>query len=133
MKPAYSSFKNLKEKIFYTFFFIVILFYSFQVHSNETHKRIVEGLEPHSITIIGESHQLPESIQFFQELISNYLQQDKCLAVALEIVSSQQSILDQIVEGRATKSAIKIPPMIDQTPYRSLIDDLVRMKRRAIA
>lgn len=130
MKLDYSSFKNLKGKIFYSFLFMVVLCFSFQAHSTETHKRIVESLEPHSITIIGESPQLSESIQFFQELISSYLQQGKCLAVALEIVSSQQAMLDQIVEGRATKSDIKLPPMIDHTPYRSLINDLVRMKRR---
>jgi uncharacterized iron-regulated protein len=130
MKLDYSSFKKLKGNIFYSFFFMTVLCFSFEAHSTETYKRIVEGLEPHSITIIGESHQLPESIQFFQELISSYLQQDKCLTVALEVVSSQQAILDQIVEGRASKSDIKLLPMVDHTSYRSLIDDLVGMKSR---
>jgi uncharacterized iron-regulated protein len=126
MKLDYSSFKNLKGKIFYSFFFMVVLCFSFQAHSTETYKRIVESLEPHSITIIGESQQLPESIQFFQGIISSYLQQGKCLAVALEIPGSQQAFLDQ---GRATKSNIQLTTMIDHSPYRSLINDLGRMKR----
>ena len=130
MKLDYSSFKDLEGKILSSFFFMVVLCFSFQAHSTETHKSIVEGMEPQSITIIGESQQLPESIQFFQGLISSYLQQGKCLAVALEIVSSQQAILDQMVEGRIIKLGIKLPLMIDHTPYRSLIDDLARMKRR---
>ncbi|SFM95347.1 hypothetical protein [Nitrosomonas communis] len=130
MKLDYSSFKGLEGKIFSFFFFMVVLCFPFQVHSSETYKKIVEGMEPQSITIIGESQQLPESIQFFQGLISSYLQQGKCLAVALEIVSIQQTILDQMVEGRTIKSDIKLPPMIEHTSYRSLVDDLVIMKRR---
>jgi hypothetical protein len=130
MKLGYSAAAKPEEKIICFLFWMVILFSSFQVHSTEAHKRIVEGLEPHSITIIGERHKRPESIQFFQELISRYLQQDKCLLVALEIASNQQTILDEIVEGRVTVADIEIPTMIDHPPIRSLIDDLVAMKRR---
>ena len=86
-------------------------------------------MEPHSITIVGERHKRPESIQFFRELISRYLQQDKCLAVALEIPSDQQTTLDETVEGRKAVADIEIPPMIDHPFYRLLIDDLVAMKR----
>ena len=61
---------------------------------------------------------------------SSYLQQDKFLSVTLEIASNQQVILDQIVEGSAAEPDIELPAMIDYPPYRSLIDNLVRMKRR---
>lgn len=131
MKPGYSPFANQKEKIICLLFFMGILFFSFPAYSTEAHEWIVKGLEPHSITIIGERHKRTESIQFFQELISRYLQQDKCLSVALEIASNQQAILDEIVEDRATVADIEIPPMIDHPSFRSLIDDLVRMKRRS--
>ncbi|SDY95864.1 hypothetical protein [Nitrosomonas sp. Nm58] len=130
MKLGYSAVAKPEEKIICFLFLMVILFSSFQAHPTEAHKRIVEGLEPHSITIIGERHKRPESIHFFQELISRYLQQDKCLSVALEIASNQQTILDEIVEGRVTVADIEIPTMIDHPPIRSLINDLVRMKRR---
>jgi uncharacterized iron-regulated protein len=80
--------------------------------------------------IIGERHKRPESIQFFRGLISRYLQQGKCLTVALEITSDQQATLDEIVEGRKAVADIEIPPMVDHPSYHSLIDDLVTMKRR---
>lgn len=114
----------------YLLIFIIILFSSFQAHSIRAQNRIVEGLEPHSITIIGERHKRPESIQFFRELVARYLQQDKCLTVALEIASNQQAALDETVEGRMAVADIEIPPMVDHPSYRSLIDDLVAMKRR---
>lgn len=129
MKLGYSAFVNSEEKIICFLFFMVILFSSFQAHSTETHKRIVEGLKPHSITIIGEQHKRPESIQLFQSIISRYLRQDKCLVVALEIASSQQVILDEIVEGKSTVSDIKIPPMIDHPTFRGLINNLTKMAR----
>ncbi|SFM82073.1 hypothetical protein [Nitrosomonas communis] len=118
------------EEYICLFFFIIMLFSSFSAHSTEAQNQIVEGLEPHSITIIGERHKRPESIQFFRELISRYLQQDKCLTIALEIASNQQTTLDEIVEGRKIVADIEIPPMVDHPPYRSLMDDLVAMKRR---
>jgi hypothetical protein len=102
----------------------------FQAYSTEAHKRVVEGLEPRSITIIGEHHKRPESIQLFQYIISRYLRQDKCLVVALEIASNQQAILDEIVAGKSTVSDIEIPPMIDHPPFRVLINDLAKMARR---
>ena len=109
---------------------MILLFSSFSAHLTGAQNRIVEGLEPHSITIIGERHKRPESIQFFREVISRYLQQDKCLTVALEIASDQQVTLDEIVEGKKAVADIEIPPMVDHPSYRSLIDDLVTMKRR---
>ena len=130
MKSGYSAFVALKERMICLPFFIVILFSSFQPHSTGVHNRIVEGLEPNSITIIGERHKWLESIQFFRELISRCLQQDKCLTVTLEIASDQQPVLDEIVEGSKAVADIEIPPMVDHPFYRSLIDDLVAMKRR---
>jgi uncharacterized iron-regulated protein len=111
-------------------FFMILVFTSFSAHSTGAQNRIVEGLEPHTITIIGERHKRPESIQFFRELISSYLQQGGCLTIALEIASDQQTTLDEIVEGRMAVADIDIPPMVNHPPYRSLIDDLATMKRR---
>ncbi|MCO6428233.1 hypothetical protein [Nitrosomonas communis] len=105
------------------------MFSSIPVYPSEVHNQIIEGLEPNSITIIGEYHKQPESIQFFEELIYSHFQQDKCLVVALEIASNQQSILDEIAEGRATVADIEIPQMIDHPPFRVMIDGLTRLKR----
>ncbi len=114
----------------YFFIFITGLFFSVPAHSNEVQKWIIKGMEPGSITIIGEYHKRPESIQFFQSLISKYLQQDKCLVVALEIASSQQVILDGIVEGKSTVSDVEISSTIDHLDFRAMINDLVEVARR---
>lgn len=128
MKSGCSKFVALKNEI-YILFFIASLFTSIPAHPNEVQNWIMKGMEPNSITIIGEQHKRPESIQLFQSIISEYLEQDKCLVVALEIASSQQVILDEIVEGKTTVSDIEIPPMIDHPPFRGLINDLAKMAR----
>lgn len=56
------------------------------------------------------------------------MQQNKCLIVALEIASNQQSIIDDVVRGKAAVSAIEIAPIIDHPPFRALIDNLARMR-----
>ncbi|SFM43650.1 hypothetical protein [Nitrosomonas communis] len=89
--------------------------------------RVVQGMEPNSITIIGEKHKRPESVHFFKSLITDYLQQNKCLTVALEIASNQQSFIDEIKQGRPV-SDIEIAPMIDHPPFRQLINDLAQMQ-----
>lgn len=118
----------LIDKIYF-FFFIAGLFSSIPAHSNEVQEWIIKGMEPNSITIIGEYHKQPESNQLFQSIISKYLQQNKCLVVALEIASSQQATLDGIAEGKSTVSDIEIPPIIDHPPFRVLINDLAKMAR----
>jgi hypothetical protein len=128
MKSGCSTFVALKNEI-YILFFIASLFFSIPAHPNEVQSWIMKGMEPNSITIIGEQHKRPESIQLFQSVISKYLEQDKCLVVALEIASSQQVILDEIVEGKSTVSDIEISPIIDHPPFRVLINDLVKMAR----
>lgn len=47
----------------------------------------------------------------------------------LEIASSQQSLLDEMAEGKATVSDIEITPIIDHPPFRVLIADLVEMQK----
>ena len=108
---------------------ISILLFSSSAHAENSYSRILEGITPNSITIIGETHKRPEAIQFFQSLITGYTQQNKCLTVALEIASSQQSLLDQIVLGKATVADIEIAPAIDHPPFRTLINDLAEMRK----
>jgi hypothetical protein len=52
MRLGYSAVAKPEEKIICFLFLMVILFSSFQAHSTETHKRIVEGLEPYSLTAL---------------------------------------------------------------------------------
>lgn len=120
----------MRKRIIRYLFFILVLLSSFPAYSTKVQSQIIEGLEPNSITILGETHKQPESIKFFYSLITNYLQQDKCIFVALEIASSQQAILEDILKGTASVSDIEITAIIDHPPFCALIDDLARMRRR---
>jgi len=48
------------------FFVTIILFASSSVNAATAYDQIAQGLTPNSITLIGESHQRPESIVFFE-------------------------------------------------------------------
>ena len=56
------------------FFVTIILFASLPANATTVYDRIAQGMTPNSITLIGESHQRPESIVFFESLITHYLQ-----------------------------------------------------------
>jgi len=109
---------------------IIGFFFSSLTYPGEIQNQIIQGIGPGTITIIGEDHRRPESIRFFESIVSGYLQQDKCLVVALEIASSQQVAIDKVVQGRAEVSSIKIPPMIDHPAYRAMLSDLAGLKQR---
>lgn len=119
---------TILKKIFCGWLLSAVLLPQIAVAS-EVQSLITSEIEQGTITIIGENHKRPESIQFFKTVIDEYLQQRKCLVVALEIASSQQTILDQVFEGKADISSVVIPPMIDHPAYRVMIHDLAEMKR----
>ena len=61
------------------FLTINLLLFSSPNYSAGTYNQILDGMMPNSITIIGESHQRPETVQFFESLITEYLQHNKSL------------------------------------------------------
>lgn len=119
------SAKDSDSAFMMRFFAIIILSLSTSAYPADTYNRILEGMTSKSITIIGESHKRVESIQLFRSLIVDYVQQNKCLTIALEIASSQQVMIDEIKRGRAVVADIEIAPMIDHPPLRALIDELI--------
>lgn len=90
--------------------------------------QIRSHLKPDSITFIGESHQRPESTRLFRSLVSEHLEQGKCLTVALEIASNQQDTIEKIGQGGVSAADIEIPPMIDHQPYRNMLDELAALR-----
>jgi len=86
-------------------------------------------IKTNSITIIGETHGRPESIKLFQSLIQNYLKNNECLTVALEINSNQQETIDKVIQGGVVVSDIEISPIIDHPAFRTMIDDLAIQQR----
>lgn len=110
-------------------FALLILIQSSSVFAETNHQSILESIKPYSVTIIGETHKRSESTQFFQSLINNYLQNHKCLTVALEIASNQQSTIDQVIKDNAEVSDIEINPPIDHPDFRFMIENLVNLQR----
>ncbi|MBT4145561.1 MAG: hypothetical protein HOE45_01530, partial [Gammaproteobacteria bacterium] len=98
---------------------LLLIFISFSASAN-----INIPIKPDSITIIGEIHRHPESINLFQSLVHDYLKNNQCLSVALEINSNQQSVINQ---GKV--SDIEISSIIDHPAYRKMIADLVTQQR----
>lgn len=109
---------------------LFVLTLSSPVYAESSYNPILEGIKPHSITIIGETHKRPESFQFFQSIVNSYLQNNKCLTVALEIASNQQSAIDQVIQGNAKVSDIEVAPPIDHPDFRILIENLAEIQKR---
>jgi uncharacterized iron-regulated protein len=119
----------MQLKSFFLFCFMMICTISYHVIA-AVNDPILKAIKPSTITIVGETHQQKESIKLFQSLVTNYLKQNRCLIVALEIASNQQSVIDLVAQNRATASDIKIPSMIDHPPFRKMIDDLAALKHK---
>ena len=111
---SYLSHRNL---FFSIIIFLMISIFSLSLgHASEIENSITQNIQSNSITVIGENHHRPESVQFFESIIDN-LKNDNCLTVALEIASSQQSTIDQFVDGKVGVETIRIPSIIDHADY----------------
>jgi hypothetical protein len=91
---------------------------------------ILEQIKPGTITIIGESHKKAESIEFFQSLALAAVKQYQCVVIGLEIASDQQTILDAVMQGRASVNEIALWPPLDHPPYRNMIASFAGLKRQ---
>ncbi len=111
------------------FLTIIILLFSSPTYSSDAYKSIHDGIVPNSITIIGESHRRPETVKFFESLITEYLQHNKCLIIALEVASNQQTVIDKVIQGKAVVADIEISSIIDHTPFRSFISDMIEIRK----
>lgn len=108
----------------------LILLLSLPVYAESPLTSILKGIKPESLTIIGETHKRPESYRLFQSLIDAYLEQHRCLTVALEIASNQQEVINRFIENKAKVSDIKVAPPIDHPEFRTLIENLAELQRQ---
>lgn len=91
--------------------------------------QILEDIQPHTVTFIGESHKHIESAIFFEGLVSAVLEKQGCTIVGLEIGSDQQPVLDQIMEGKVKVDQLSLWVSIDHKPYRDMIGSFSAAKR----
>lgn len=83
-----------------------------------------------TITIIGENHKRVESVELFQNLVSEVIQHHQCVVIGLEIASDQQAILDAVMQGRASSNEVALWPAIDYPSYRLMLDNFAALKRQ---
>ena len=91
---------------------------------------IIEQIKPNTITIIGESHKKIESIELFKSLVLDTIKHYQCVVIGLEIASDQQTILDAVMQGRASVNEIALWPAVDYPPYRRMIESFAEFKRQ---
>ena len=89
------------------------------------------GMTPHSITFISETHRHIESVEFIEGLVSEFVRQNKCLTVALEIDDVQQPAMNRVLTEGAAVSNIDIPSMIDHLPMRQMITHMAVWKKNS--
>ena len=54
----------------------------------------------------------------------------QCVVIGLEIASDQQTVLDAVVQGRASVNEIALWPPLDHPPYRRMIENFAELKRQ---
>jgi hypothetical protein len=91
---------------------------------------ILDRIKPGTITIIGETHKKPESIELFQSLTLDTIKRHKCVVVGLEIASDQQTKLDAIMQGSGSVHDIAYWPAVDHPSYRRMIETFAELKRQ---
>jgi hypothetical protein len=91
---------------------------------------ILEQIKPNTITIIGETHKKAQSVELFQKLALAAVRQYQCVIIGLEIASDQQTIIDAVMQGRASVNEIALWPPLDHPPYRSMIESFAGLKRQ---
>lgn len=91
---------------------------------------IIEQIKPGTITIIGESHKKVESVELFQNVALDVIKHHQCVVIGLEIASDQQTILDAVMQGRASVNELTLWPPLDHPPYRSMIESFAGLKRQ---
>jgi uncharacterized iron-regulated protein len=90
---------------------------------------IREQIKPGTITIIGESHKKPESVELFQSLVSDVIKDHHCVVVGLEIASDQQAVLDAVMQGKSSVNQIQLWPPLDHVSYRRMIENFAESNR----
>ena len=95
-----------------------------------TYDPILEQTKPGTITIIGETHKKAESVELFQNLALDVIRHYQCIVIGLEIGSDQQTILDAVMQGRASVNEIVLWPPLDHPPYRRMIETFAELKQR---
>lgn len=89
---------------------------------------LLDGIQPNTVTIIGEHHKKPESIEPFQQIVVEVISKYPCVTIGMEIASGQQPIIEGVIQGVASVDQIELWSAIDHLPYRLMIAYFARFK-----
>jgi len=70
--------------------------------------------------------------ELFQSLALDVIRHYQCVVIGLEIASDQQTILDAVMQGRASVNEIVLWPPLDHPPYRRMIESFAEIKRQGL-
>ena len=90
-------------------------------------QKLLPLLDQNDILIIGEQHGKEDSTRLLAELAEEATQGERCLTVALEIGSEQQSVVNQAMAGDSSIAEIAVVPVIDHAGYREMLAVLNRL------
>lgn len=90
-------------------------------------KELLPLLDQNDILIIGEQHGKEESTRFLAELAEEGTQGERCLTIALEIGSEQQSAINRAMIEKLSIAEIVVAPVIDHAGYRGMLEALSKL------
>lgn len=125
----------LKKKIAVHYLtLLVILLRSSLVHADDSTGPIVSQIlslcGACQLLVPGERHQQPESLSLFFDIVQQLIAQGERVLVGLEILTSQQSVLDAALKNQEIPPQL-LHPIIDSRFYRNFLLALSRLQREA--
>lgn len=93
----------------------------------ELSQELLTLLDQNDILIIGEQHGKEESTRLLAELAEEATQEERCLTIALEIGSEQQSAINRAMVGKLSIAEIVVAPVIDHAGYRGMLAALSKL------
>ncbi|MFH7320709.1 hypothetical protein ACHHRT_08870 [Desulfurivibrio sp. D14AmB] len=97
--------------------------------STQTLHGLIDNIQGHEVTVLGEHHGRPESPRLLVELAEAMTRGGECLGVGLEIYSDQNESLAGFMAGDGPVGAIAVSSVIDHAGFREMLVELRRLVR----
>lgn len=92
-------------------------------------REVMDAFLSKGVLLIGETHKKEQSFVLVKALLDRALQTRRCVAVAVEIPTDQQEILEAVRAGTAAISQVEIWDALDFPRYRAFLAEMVRRSR----
>ncbi|WP_428380894.1 hypothetical protein [Nevskia ramosa] len=82
-----------------------------------------------NVLLIGETHKKEQSFVLVKAVLDRALETHRCVAVAVEIPTDQQEVLEAVRAGTAEINQVEIWHALDFPPYHAFLAEMVRQSR----